>query len=195
MGSEMCIRDRSKGWRTLVAHREAALARRARTMSSIAHVLNRELSAGWTAWRALIEARAASMAMLRAAGSRMANRSLAAAWGSLVALLEEKARLAEPMRKGLSRMLNRSLALGFTCWQEHYFLQRSMRSGLRHLLHRGLSKGWRTLVAHREAALARRARTMSSIAHVLNRELSAGCLLYTSPSPRDGLLSRMPSSA
>ena len=26
-------------------------------------------------------------------------------------------------------------------------------------------------------------------------ELSGGCLLYTSPSPRDGLLSRMPSSA
>ena len=26
-------------------------------------------------------------------------------------------------------------------------------------------------------------------------DLSAGCLLYTSPSPRDGLLSRMPSSA
>ena len=25
--------------------------------------------------------------------------------------------------------------------------------------------------------------------------LSSGCLLYTSPSPRDGLLSRMPSSA
>ena len=25
--------------------------------------------------------------------------------------------------------------------------------------------------------------------------LSTGCLLYTSPSPRDGLLSRMPSSA
>ena len=27
------------------------------------------------------------------------------------------------------------------------------------------------------------------------REHSKGCLLYTSPSPRDGLLSRMPSSA
>ena len=27
------------------------------------------------------------------------------------------------------------------------------------------------------------------------RELSTACLLYTSPSPRDGLLSRMPSSA
>ena len=26
-------------------------------------------------------------------------------------------------------------------------------------------------------------------------DLSGGCLLYTSPSPRDGLLSRMPSSA
>ena len=26
-------------------------------------------------------------------------------------------------------------------------------------------------------------------------EISAACLLYTSPSPRDGLLSRMPSSA
>ena len=28
-----------------------------------------------------------------------------------------------------------------------------------------------------------------------NSNLSLGCLLYTSPSPRDGLLSRMPSSA
>ena len=27
------------------------------------------------------------------------------------------------------------------------------------------------------------------------RELLSDCLLYTSPSPRDGLLSRMPSSA
>ena len=30
---------------------------------------------------------------------------------------------------------------------------------------------------------------------VLTFELSRFCLLYTSPSPRDGLLSRMPSSA
>ena len=29
----------------------------------------------------------------------------------------------------------------------------------------------------------------------INYILSIGCLLYTSPSPRDGLLSRMPSSA
>ena len=30
---------------------------------------------------------------------------------------------------------------------------------------------------------------------VSDGEFSKGCLLYTSPSPRDGLLSRMPSSA
>ena len=47
----------------------------------------------------------------------------------------------------------------------------------------------------------------SSIKHILDRHeqgaghaaegyaRSSGCLLYTSPSPRDGLLSRMPSSA
>ena len=32
-------------------------------------------------------------------------------------------------------------------------------------------------------------------AYVLGNERLATCLLYTSPSPRDGLLSRMPSSA
>src|SRR5664279_3614623 len=31
--------------------------------------------------------------------------------------------------------------------------------------------------------------------HLQEREMSYACLLYTSPSPRDGLLSRMPSSA
>ena len=36
------------------------------------------------------------------------------------------------------------------------------------------------------------AKLKSSVAKVLQDE---GCLLYTSPSPRDGLLSRMPSSA
>ena len=37
-----------------------------------------------------------------------------------------------------------------------------------------------------------------SVTNLENRiwaELYQGCLLYTSPSPRDGLLSRMPSSA
>ena len=34
-----------------------------------------------------------------------------------------------------------------------------------------------------------------AIAKALAEELRNGCLLYTSPSPRDGLLSRMPSSA
>ena len=35
----------------------------------------------------------------------------------------------------------------------------------------------------------------SSIENVLPLVKKYGCLLYTSPSPRDGLLSRMPSSA
>ena len=30
---------------------------------------------------------------------------------------------------------------------------------------------------------------------IFGKELTNACLLYTSPSPRDGLLSRMPSSA
>ena len=34
-----------------------------------------------------------------------------------------------------------------------------------------------------------------TIRHFLGMEYDKGCLLYTSPSPRDGLLSRMPSSA
>ena len=33
------------------------------------------------------------------------------------------------------------------------------------------------------------------VVYVLCTDGSKGCLLYTSPSPRDGLLSRMPSSA
>ena len=33
------------------------------------------------------------------------------------------------------------------------------------------------------------------LAEIVEQYLNKGCLLYTSPSPRDGLLSRMPSSA
>ena len=33
------------------------------------------------------------------------------------------------------------------------------------------------------------------VARRINVDVHRGCLLYTSPSPRDGLLSRMPSSA
>ena len=35
----------------------------------------------------------------------------------------------------------------------------------------------------------------ANINHLNLEPMSIGCLLYTSPSPRDGLLSRMPSSA
>ena len=40
-------------------------------------------------------------------------------------------------------------------------------------------------------ALEKKIKTSRPLTH----ELFKGCLLYTSPSPRDGLLSRMPSSA
>ena len=36
---------------------------------------------------------------------------------------------------------------------------------------------------------------MAALVGIFNSKLRSGCLLYTSPSPRDGLLSRMPSSA
>ena len=36
---------------------------------------------------------------------------------------------------------------------------------------------------------------MSDVGTDFTSDLFQGCLLYTSPSPRDGLLSRMPSSA
>ena len=51
-------------------------------------------------------------------------------------------------------------------------------------------KAVQVLSAHVGAPRARRA-----VAAALSRQNSSRCLLYTSPSPRDGLLSRMPSSA
>ena len=59
---------------------------------------------------------------------------------------------------------------------------------------------WHGLRAFRE--VCRQARTLANQAVKLAKvksweeaERAATCLLYTSPSPRDGLLSRMPSSA
>ena len=56
-------------------------------------------------------------------------------------------------------------------------------------------------LAHSDAQMNVYARRGNSMrlngidAVLLNREQVKDCLLYTSPSPRDGLLSRMPSSA
>ena len=54
-------------------------------------------------------------------------------------------------------------------------------------------------VVHESIKLTNISEKFSSIPFNLERSLKigdeVGCLLYTSPSPRDGLLSRMPSSA
>ena len=67
-----------------------------------------------------------------------------------------------------------------------------------------LLKNWDfdVIINHnRYTLLNREADEMYSYAHSKNISIfnaapyAGGCLLYTSPSPRDGLLSRMPSSA
>ena len=45
------------------------------------------------------------------------------------------------------------------------------------------------------AAAVIQERELSSSGFLVNEDKAHCCLLYTSPSPRDGLLSRMPSSA
>ena len=45
------------------------------------------------------------------------------------------------------------------------------------------------------ACLANNPSGIQKIIELKNREISKGCLLYTSPSPRDRTRSRMPSSA
>ena len=53
----------------------------------------------------------------------------------------------------------------------------------------------------REAILFSTRTLMNAVDTILSKQIAVGqmlaisCLLYTSPSPRDGLLSRMPSSA
>ena len=43
--------------------------------------------------------------------------------------------------------------------------------------------------------MSKEERLAKDITHALGGSQNISCLLYTSPSPRDGLLSRMPSSA
>ena len=55
---------------------------------------------------------------------------------------------------------------------------------------------WYTAV-FKEGALTEREKALIAlgVAHAVQCPYCIDCLLYTSPSPRDGLLSRMPSSA
>ena len=50
-------------------------------------------------------------------------------------------------------------------------------------------------IAAANAAFAVIKTAISNVREIVDVAGKVGCLLYTSPSPRDGLLSRMPSSA
>ena len=79
--------------------------------------------------------------------------------------------------------------LGDSVWELH---QR-----LRHVHFPLKSKDLHLSVVN-EVKAKSQSKSLSQIEHLLNSneiDLIRRCLLYTSPSPRDGLLSRMPSSA
>ena len=64
-------------------------------------------------------------------------------------------------------------------------------SGIHWLIHRGKSSNVGEELQNMLQALKHRGPDSTGYALYANND----CLLYTSPSPRDGLLSRMPSSA
>ena len=59
------------------------------------------------------------------------------------------------------------------------------------------SSAWYNSTSHRRDTFIHRGwmRNQGHPNHLFDGRPVIGCLLYTSPSPRDGLLSRMPSSA
>ena len=59
----------------------------------------------------------------------------------------------------------------------------------------GRAVGNANAVNFQSASWAGRGQLVDADVQFLDRDLMQTCLLYTSPSPRDGLLSRMPSSA
>ena len=58
-----------------------------------------------------------------------------------------------------------------------------------------LRKAYFAKLALKSAVARRKIKELTAEAQAAESELGGDCLLYTSPSPRDGLLSRMPSSA
>ena len=67
----------------------------------------------------------------------------------------------------------------------------TLRTGME-IFHRNLY-GWKTDDGHCHSTIATTMIIVRGLAALVEEDTD--CLLYTSPSPRDGLLSRMPSSA
>ena len=76
--------------------------------------------------------------------------------------------------------------------QELPTIQAPSRSGLSEAEIAALTEETRELAAQRNAVILAHNYQLPELQDIAD---FVGCLLYTSPSPRDGLLSRMPSSA
>ena len=109
-------------------------------------------------------------------------------------------RLSEACNRGRNRILKHKSVAYVTnpldyAWEYHeQFIDKWSEFGAKTLL-LGMNPGpygmAQTGVPFGATAMAR------DILHIEHRDIEtpSGCLLYTSPSPRDGLLARMPSSA
>ena len=80
-------------------------------------------------------------------------------------------------------------------WYDRLYGQLGMALGLRPVLAWVAEQRRQYIVNMRKALYYLERRIVMSLPLAHRVSLLPGCLLYTSPSPRDGLLSRMPSSA
>ena len=122
---------------------------------------------------------------------------------------------ARDLRLCVKRWVCRERAAAFRTWRRFLDIQRRLERCLRRCLNRHLAKGLTKWTSH--CHFAKRTRERQAMAfRTLERcvgrllhghqaeafdtwlaaaEALSACLLYTSPSPRDATLSRMPSSA
>ena len=85
-----------------------------------------------------------------------------------------------------------------SCHKKHVaggmLVQASFHEHFSHSDHFG-QEDWKFILIDKAVDLVSVRKKGSFWQHILDTYMPKGCLLYTSPSPRDGLLSRMPSSA
>ena len=101
---------------------------------------------------------------------------------------------ADKSIRSLDTSINKSVARASSLTKSFKFLDRAVNSGKIDLIqYAQADKSIRSLDTSINKSVAR-ASSLTKSFKFLDRAVNS-CLLYTSPSPRDGLLSRMPSSA